>query len=388
MRMFVYASSIALTVFCAGACVDDVPPVFADKTLAQAREAVKGSEKFLVVKATASWCGPCKLMDKTTWRDPRVEAWFKANGLAIELDVDKSVADARPLHIMAMPTMIAFKGDTEFDRIVGYEDADKFMQWLDGLKAGKRHADEINRSIKDVQDGTSKLTMTERMSLAREMVAAQRFNEAVTEYAWLWLNMVKREPAMVGVRRSFLVNDIQGLIAAHQPAATKFAELRAAAEESLAKSPLDFELRTDWICINSMLDETDRTIAWFDKAIDDPAQRPSIDNNAYALKLLLVEKERWDAMSKLVKDPAKELETILEISKITARPPAGADEATVKFLAEHNAQSLRSQCSQLYAAMLAGKRLDDARMVYDKSVKADPSPEMKAALDAFAAKFK
>jgi len=118
---------------------DGGPPVFTHQTVSEAKAAVAGTNRILVVKGTAAWCPPCKEMDRTTWRDPKVEKWFADNGIVIALDVDQSVADAKALRIMAMPTMVAFKGDVEFDRVMGYQDAEELLGWLNGVKAGKQH---------------------------------------------------------------------------------------------------------------------------------------------------------------------------------------------------------------------------------------------------------
>lgn len=114
------------------------PPVFAHRTLAEAKADVRGTGKLLVVKATAAWCGPCQQMNKTTWRDPRVEKWVADHGLAIEVDVDERPEDARAMHITAMPTMLAFKDGEEFDRTVGFMDADQLLAWLEAVQKGER----------------------------------------------------------------------------------------------------------------------------------------------------------------------------------------------------------------------------------------------------------
>ncbi|MEM7228349.1 MAG: thioredoxin family protein [Planctomycetota bacterium] len=89
--------------------------------------------KVLVVKATASWCGPCKEMDRTTWVDANVHTWFDANGTAITVDVDDEAETAARLRVQAMPTMIAFRSGQEVDRAVGYMDGRELLRWLDGV---------------------------------------------------------------------------------------------------------------------------------------------------------------------------------------------------------------------------------------------------------------
>src|SRR5450432_2534818 len=75
------------------------PPVFAKLEFAAAREQAAAERKLLLVDATAEWCGPCKLMDRTTWIDPNVVAWLEEHALAIQIDVDAQTDVARQLRV-------------------------------------------------------------------------------------------------------------------------------------------------------------------------------------------------------------------------------------------------------------------------------------------------
>jgi thiol:disulfide interchange protein len=82
------------------------PPLFSDLDYASAREAARGQGKLLLVDATAAWCGPCQMMDRTTWIDPPVVEWIRQHAIAIQIDVDAEAATAKQLEIRAMPTVI------------------------------------------------------------------------------------------------------------------------------------------------------------------------------------------------------------------------------------------------------------------------------------------
>lgn len=110
------------------------PAVFADVRLSDALDRQSGAGEVLLVKATASWCPPCKQMDRDTFSDSRVAEWFGSRGegaMAIALDVDKYRADAQALGVRSMPTVILFVGGEEAARFSGYRDPKELLSWLE-----------------------------------------------------------------------------------------------------------------------------------------------------------------------------------------------------------------------------------------------------------------
>ena len=105
--------------------------VFAKMGYTEAKGAAARQGKLLLVDATATWCGPCQLMEETTWVDPQVIEWINERALAVQLDVDQDVAGAKELAIRAMPTVILMKDGREIARSVGYLDGPQLRQWLD-----------------------------------------------------------------------------------------------------------------------------------------------------------------------------------------------------------------------------------------------------------------
>jgi thiol:disulfide interchange protein len=106
---------------------------FDSRSYAEARQENASGGKWLLVDATATWCGPCQEMARSTWPDASVKAWIAEHAVAVALDVDDKSDTARELKIEAMPTIIAFKNGQERTRRVGYMDPQQFLQWLNNL---------------------------------------------------------------------------------------------------------------------------------------------------------------------------------------------------------------------------------------------------------------
>src|SRR6185295_14207917 len=109
------------------------PPVFSDLSFDDALAKSKDQKKIFLVDATASWCQPCQHMDRTTWVDGNVIAAIGERAIAIQFDVDEHQELAKKLSVRAMPTVIAFKGGEEIDRITGVRAPAAFVAWLEGL---------------------------------------------------------------------------------------------------------------------------------------------------------------------------------------------------------------------------------------------------------------
>lgn len=82
----------------------------------------------------ATWCGPCKMMNNTTFKDEKVAKWVKGRVIPYKLDVDHSPGKglAKKYRVSSIPTIIFFdhKGKV-IGRTQGYQNAEGFLETLE-----------------------------------------------------------------------------------------------------------------------------------------------------------------------------------------------------------------------------------------------------------------
>lgn len=80
-----------------------------EELLAEAKE----QDKLIFVDAYATWCGPCKMMERRVFNKEAVGEFFNANFINLKLDVERGEGPtlARRYGVRAMPTYLFIDGD-------------------------------------------------------------------------------------------------------------------------------------------------------------------------------------------------------------------------------------------------------------------------------------
>jgi len=188
---------------------------FVDLEYEAALKAAERDEKIVLIDYYTTWCGPCKKLDRTTWKDEKVRAWLEKHTVALKIDAEKQRDLAKKHRVRAYPTILLLRPDeTVVDRLVGYRGAATFLEEVKAALAGK---DSLARA-REKLDGSGEKDPMERMNYARELHQRGKHAEALEHYLWCFDHGESHSRGFTGVRLSFLASDIQRLGAEYEPA--------------------------------------------------------------------------------------------------------------------------------------------------------------------------
>ncbi len=114
-------------------------PIAWTVSLPNAMKTASKDKKVVMVDFWATWCGPCKQMLATTYKDKTVVEKSK-QFVPVLVDVDKQSALARKYKVESIPTVIFMDGKGNvLGRSVGYAPASDFLKMMDDAKKKNKY---------------------------------------------------------------------------------------------------------------------------------------------------------------------------------------------------------------------------------------------------------
>jgi thioredoxin-like negative regulator of GroEL len=315
MRILHHALVAALCLTTVGA-QHVTPPVFQQLDFDHALRQAKADGKLLVLDCMTSWCGPCKVMDKTTWVDPKLVAWLEQHTIAVQLDMDHHEALKKQLGLRAYPTVYVFKDGEKADQVVGLRKAPFIIDWLTGIQKGETNRERLLTNYAAVKNGEDAKTDIERLDILQELVGQGCDREAVEESLFLWerLNQPRSKQQLHSAMTRLSQRD--------QFAKTAFGQLRTPLDAKVHAGSADAaDLRT-WFALNRMLDEESRTMTWCDEQAKTEAGRTTLKRHASVLFSRLITHGHWVAAGHSLKDAIARVSFLAENLDAYDRPRA------------------------------------------------------------------
>ncbi len=100
-----------------------------DATLTEAQK----EDKLVLLRFTADWCAPCRVMDARVWPETKVQSALKEKYLIVKSDIDiqANIASARKYGVHAVPTLLVLDGEGKEIQRGGFMSAEALLKFLD-----------------------------------------------------------------------------------------------------------------------------------------------------------------------------------------------------------------------------------------------------------------
>jgi len=107
--------------------------LFTSLSFEDVKAKAKQEEKNYFIDFTAEWCSPCKMMEKTTFRDFLVVSYSQKHYYAVQLDItDFDAIELQAMYdIKSLPTILFFDYNGNLlDRALGFQTGTLFLEKL------------------------------------------------------------------------------------------------------------------------------------------------------------------------------------------------------------------------------------------------------------------
>jgi thioredoxin-related protein len=158
---------------------------FVQMSFSKALKKAKEERKLVFVDFYTTWCGPCKMLDKYTWPDKRVQKWLQENTVAMKIDAERQRGLARKYQVRSYPSLVFIDTDG------------RMVHTINGYRQPR---DFLNDSEWFSRDPFM------RLKLAQEMEKQGEHKRALSAYLWCLDYGVEINPDFAEAREALLAS--------------------------------------------------------------------------------------------------------------------------------------------------------------------------------------
>jgi hypothetical protein len=238
------------------------------------------------------------------WADAGLPAWMSEHGvMAVRLDRAKDQGAVRKLVGSGheeVPMRIAYRDGVEVDRTCGCVDGPGLTAWMQGLSEGQTRADAERARLGDPLQG--ELDVMAELELVRMHYCANRLEMGAEHLILLWEQIPMRAPEYAEARFVRIGHDMAVLARKSDAVTARLATLRDGLDEA---KDTDFAALDDWVALNRVLLQDDRTVSWYDSHRGEAWFAKFLQHQAPNIFFLMVERGRWADAGAMIDDPAR-----------------------------------------------------------------------------------
>ena len=336
---------------------------FRDMAFDAGAAAAKKEKKLLMVDFYATWCGPCKLMDRTTFKDPKVQEWIRKYTVALKVQGDKQREISSKYRVTGFPTVVFLKPDgAEAGRVSGYRPPEDFLLAAQAAAAGKAPAAFLLE--KKLPNG--KPDPSSRLKAALELAQAGRLEAAEAELRWCVESGPEADPTFV----SSLPQAVSLLAQLGQirPSARDYLiKRRDDTAESVAGGSGDLMAAEFLGAANDTLGDSPKTLDVYDRVKAQGPSRAAVREVLYRYCFRqLYSAGRFEDIVRDAGDPTRLGTTLLQNYRnaVGSKPPAPGDPQAGAILAFK--ERMIYEAGMLYEALLGAGKAADARRLAEQ----------------------
>lgn len=104
---------------------------FQNKTWDEVLQLAEKEQKYIFLDVYASWCGPCKMLKRTTFSDSNVGSFYNENFINVAFDAEKGegINIAQQYRVSGYPTLMFITPEGKVVRsVMGYHNSDQLLK--------------------------------------------------------------------------------------------------------------------------------------------------------------------------------------------------------------------------------------------------------------------